>query len=61
MIGIRASRLPPLGVAIRLADMDKARIDLCVIFPSHATSYVTLRDAGFESALQHAYHRYVAN
>ena len=47
--------------SIRLADMDKAGIDLCVIFPSHATSYVTLRDAGFESALQHAYHRYVAN
>ena len=41
--------------------MDKAGIDMSVIFPSHATSYVTLRDVGFESALQHAYHRYVSN
>jgi predicted TIM-barrel fold metal-dependent hydrolase len=47
--------------SIRLRDMDKARIDASVIFPSHAASYCVLRDVGFESALHRAHHRYMSN
>ena len=46
--------------AVRLAHMDLAHIDVSVMFPSSATSYCTLRDVGFESALHHAYHRFMA-
>lgn len=46
---------------IRLEDMDRAAIDVSVMFPSHAASYCTLRDVGFESALHQAYHRYMTN
>ncbi|MEA2641577.1 MAG: uncharacterized protein QOF51_2971 [Chloroflexota bacterium] len=46
---------------IRLRDMDRALIDVSVMFPSHAASYCTLRDVGFESALHQAHHRYMAN
>ncbi len=45
--------------SIRLADMDKAGIDLCVVFPSHAPSYITLRDVQFERALHRAHSRYM--
>jgi predicted TIM-barrel fold metal-dependent hydrolase len=47
--------------SIRLADMDRAEIDVSVMFPSHAASYCTLRDVGFESALHQAHHRYMSN
>ncbi|MGH7847750.1 MAG: amidohydrolase family protein [Candidatus Binatia bacterium] len=47
--------------SIRLRDMDKAGIDISVIFPSHAASYCVLRDVGFESALHRAHHRYMGN
>lgn len=47
--------------AIRLEDMDRANIDVSVMFPSHAASYCTLRDVGFESALHQAHHRYMSN
>jgi predicted TIM-barrel fold metal-dependent hydrolase len=40
--------------------MDQAMIDTSVMFPSHAASYCTLREVGFESALHRAYHRYVS-
>ena len=46
---------------IRLEDMDRAQIDVSVMFPSHAASYCTLRDVGFESALHQAHHRYMSN
>lgn len=46
--------------SIRLKDMDKAGIDISVIFPSHAASYCVLRDVGFESALHRAHHRYMS-
>jgi len=46
--------------SIRLRDMDRARIDLSVLYPSSATSFCALRDVGFESALHQAYHRYMA-
>jgi predicted TIM-barrel fold metal-dependent hydrolase len=47
--------------SIRLRDMERADIDVSVMFPSHATSFCTLRDVGFESALHNAYHRYMSN
>jgi uncharacterized protein len=46
--------------AIRLEHMDRAHIDISLMFPSSATSYCTLRDVGFESALHSAYHRFMA-
>ena len=46
--------------SIRLRDMDKAKIDIALIFPSHALSYCTLRDVRFEVALQNAYNRYIS-
>jgi predicted TIM-barrel fold metal-dependent hydrolase len=46
--------------SIRLRDMDRAGIDISVIFPSHAASYCILRDVGFESALHRAHHRYIS-
>jgi predicted TIM-barrel fold metal-dependent hydrolase len=45
----------------RLEDMDRAQIDLSVIFPTHASSYCALRDVGFESALYRAYHRFISS
>src|SRR5688572_826919 len=44
---------------LRVADMDKAQVDISVQFPSHSPSFCTLRDVGFESALHRAYHRYM--
>jgi len=45
----------------RLEDMDRAGVDIGVIFPTHASSYCVLRDVMFESALYRAYHRFIAN
>jgi hypothetical protein len=47
--------------SLRLRDMDRAQIDVSIMFPSHAASYCTLRDVGFETALHQAFHRYNAN
>ncbi|MPZ14235.1 MAG: amidohydrolase family protein [Chloroflexi bacterium] len=47
--------------SIRLRDMDRAQIDVSVIFPSHSASYCALRDIGFESALHQALHRYMTH
>lgn len=44
---------------VRLTDMDRADIDISVMFPSHAASFCALRDVGFEGALHRAYHRYM--
>lgn len=44
---------------IRLRDMDRAAIDVSVLFPSQADGFCILRDVGFESALHRAYHRFV--
>src|SRR5581483_943826 len=44
--------------SIRLADMDRADIDVSVLFPSQADGFCVLRDVGFESALLHAYHQF---
>ncbi len=45
--------------AIRLRDMETAAVDISVIFPSSADSFCALRDVGFESALHHAFHRFM--
>jgi len=44
----------------RAEAMDRAGVDVNVIFPSHASSYCAFRDVGFESALYRAYHHYVS-
>ena len=46
---------------IRLRDMDQAGVDRSIMFPSHAASYCTLRDVGFEAALHQALHRYMSH
>ena len=45
--------------SIRLRDMDVAGVDVSVMFASQSDGFCTLRDVGFESALQEAYHRYM--
>ncbi len=45
--------------AIRLHDMDAAQVDISVMFASQSDGYCMLDDAGFESALQRAYHRFM--
>jgi predicted TIM-barrel fold metal-dependent hydrolase len=63
----RRTPLPPIrpevswDVKARLEDMDKARVDIGVLFPTHVSSYCALRDVGFENALYRAYHRWVAD
>ena len=47
--------------AVRLRDMDKAGIDVSVMFASQSDGYCMLDDVGFESALQRAYHRYMSD
>src|SRR5581483_376312 len=47
--------------AIRLEGMDRALTDVCVIFPSAATSFCAFRNVRFESAMHRAYHRYAEN
>jgi len=63
----RADALPPIrpevswDVKARLEDMDRARVDVSVLYPTHVSSYCALRDVGFENALYRAYHRWVAD
>jgi predicted TIM-barrel fold metal-dependent hydrolase len=63
----RTDALPPIrpevswDVAARLEDMDRAHVDVAVLYPTHVSSYCALRDGGFENALYRAYHRWVAN
>lgn len=44
---------------VRLRDMDKAGIDIGVIFCSYCDGLCRLQDVSFESALNRAYHRYM--
>ena len=63
----RRDPLPPIrhevnwDVKARLEDMDRAMVDINVLFPTHVSSYCALRDVGFENALYRAYHRWVAD
>ena len=63
----RADALPPIrpevswDVKARLEDMDRAHVDVNVLYPTHVSSYCALRDVGFENALYRAYHRWVAD
>jgi predicted TIM-barrel fold metal-dependent hydrolase len=63
----RRDALPPIrpevnwDVKARLEDMDRAMVDINVLFPTHVSSYCALRDVGFENALYRAYHRWVAD
>ena len=63
----REDELPPIrpevswDVKARLEDMDRARIDVNVLFPTHVSSYCALRDVGFENALYRTYHRWVSD
>jgi len=45
----------------RVEDMDRAQIDINVIFPTHVSSYCAVRDVGFESALYRAFHGWVSD
>ena len=47
--------------AVRLRDMDRAQVDVSVMFASQSDGFCMLHDVGFESALQRAYHRYMNN
>src|SRR5205807_10647312 len=63
----RKDPLPPIrqevnwDVKARLEDMDRAFVDVNVLFPTHVSSYCALRDVGFENALYRAYHRWVVD
>lgn len=63
----RLDALPPIrpevswDVQARLEDMDRAMVDVNVLFPTHVSSYCALRDVGFENALYRAYHRWVSD
>ena len=63
----RTEALPPIrpevswDVAARLEDMDRAQVDVAVLYPTHVSSYCALRDTGFENALYRAYHRWVSD
>jgi predicted TIM-barrel fold metal-dependent hydrolase len=63
----RSDALPPIrqevnwDVKARIEDMDRALIDVNVLFPTHVSSYCALRDGGFENALYRAYHRWVVD
>src|ERR671918_557604 len=71
--GRRASRrgretaLPPIrpevswDAKMRIEDMDRAMVDVNVLFPTHVSSYCALRDVGLENALYRAYHRWVVD
>ena len=58
--------LPPIrhevswNVAARLEDMDRAQVDVAVLYPTHVSSYCALRDGGLENAPYRAYHRWVS-
>jgi predicted TIM-barrel fold metal-dependent hydrolase len=63
----RSDALPPIrpevswDVTARLEDMDRAQVDVNVLYPTHVSSYCALRDVSFENALYRAYHRWVAD
>ena len=63
----RVDALPPIrpeaswDVKVRIEDMDRAMVDVGVLYPTHVPSYCALRDGGFENALYRAYHRWVAD
>ena len=63
----RPDALPPIrpeaswDVKVRVEDMDRAMVDVGVLYPTHVSSYCALRDADFENALYRAYHRWVAD
>ena len=63
----RVDALPPIrpevswDVKARVEDMDRALVDVSVLYPTHVSSYCALRDVGFENALYRAYHRWVAD
>jgi hypothetical protein len=63
----RANALPPIRPEVswdakaRVEDMDRAMVDVNVLYPTHVSSYCALRDVGFENALYRAYHRWVAD
>jgi hypothetical protein len=63
----RADALPPIRPEVswdakaRVEDMDRAMVDVNVLYPTHVSSYCALRDVGFENALYRAYHRWVAD
>ncbi|MCH7607236.1 MAG: amidohydrolase family protein [Chloroflexi bacterium] len=47
--------------AVRLRDMEIAGVDVSFMFPSQADGFCMLGDVGFESALHHAYHRFMSD
>ena len=63
----RPDALPPIrqevnwDIKARIEDMDRASVDIGVLFPTHVSSYCALRDGGFENALYRAYHRWVVD
>jgi predicted TIM-barrel fold metal-dependent hydrolase len=63
----RPDALPPIrpevswDAKMRVEDMDRAMVDVNVLYPTHVSSYCALRDAGFENALYRAYHRWVVD
>jgi hypothetical protein len=63
----RVDALPPIrpevnwNVGARIEDMDRAAVDISVLYPTHVSSYCALRDVGLEHALYRAYHRWVAD
>src|SRR5262245_17587317 len=58
--GIRIDPACNWDPKIRLRDMDKAAVDISVIFPSSADSFCALREVHFESALHQAFHRFMS-
>jgi len=63
----RADALPPIrheaswDAKVRVEDMDRALVDVGVLYPTHVSSYCALRDGGLENALYRAYHRWVTD
>ncbi len=63
----RPDALPPIrpevswDAKLRIEDMDRAMIDVNVLYPTHVSSYCALRDVGLENALYRAYHRWVVD
>ena len=53
----RPDALPPIrpeaswDVKVRVEDMDRAMVDVGVLYPTHVSSYCALRDGDFENAL----------
>jgi len=63
----RADALPPIrheaswDAKVRVEDMDRALVDVGVLYPTHVSSYCALRDGALENALYRAYHRWVVD